>query len=106
MIQFLHCADDILCASDNEQEKEAFLTRLCSKFEADVKPWADWYLQTRLQQDAEGNVTLDQTRYAKSVVSFLPTFVNKEVTSKDERKCVSPVKTGTSFSKEDNSKSR
>ena len=105
MIQFLHCVDDILCASDNEQEREAFLVRLCLKFKAGIKPRADLCLQTRLQQDAKGNVTLDQTRYAKSVVKhFLPNFVNEEVTLKGERKCASLVKAGTLFSKEDKSK--
>ena len=37
---------------------------------------------------------------------FLPNFLNEEVTSKDERKHTSPAKAGTSFSKEDNSKSK
>ena len=48
----------------------------------------------------------NQSRYAKSVVKCcLPNFVIGDVTSKDKRKYASLVKAGTSFSKEDNSKS-
>ena len=66
---FLHYVDDILIASTDQRFLSAFFERMKEKFDIEVKPRADWYLQTRIQQDKDGNLTLDQTRYAKAMIT-------------------------------------
>lgn len=106
VIMFLHYVDDILVASDDEESLKVFLAQLTTRFEAEAKPVADWYLQTRLSQDKHGNITLDQTRYAKGLVRrFLPNFP-EEVSNSDLKKYASPMKRETKLSQEDNSKSK
>ena len=84
---FLHYVDDILVASTDQRFLSAFFEQMKEKFDIEVKPRADWYLQTRIQQDKDGNLTLDQTRYAKAMITrFLPTFSSEEPSEKDKKK--------------------
>ena len=46
-----------------------FIEALKERFYVEAKPWVDWYLQTHIQQDKDGNVTLDQMRYSKEMVA-------------------------------------
>lgn len=70
---------------------EAFLEALKEGCGVEAKPQADWYLQTRIQQDKDGNMTLDQMRYSKAMVArFLPTFANEIPSKQDLKKCASP----------------
>ena len=104
---FLHYVDDILCASTNDVELEKFVNAMKSRFEIEAKPRADWYLQTRIQQDADHNILLDQSRYCKSMISrFLPAFATGEPSEQDAKKCASPAKTGVKFTRDDCSTSR
>ena len=48
ILLFLHYVDDILCASTSDKEKQMFLDKLKNRFEVEIKPRADWYLQTRI----------------------------------------------------------
>ena len=104
-LMFLHYSDDIMCASNCDSTKQAFLNELKKAFDIEVKPRADWYLQTRIQQDEDGNITLDQTRYAKSMVTrFLPNLVNVNATPLELRKYAPPFLQTTVLTKEDRSK--
>ena len=77
------------------------------RFDIECKPRADWYLQTRLQQDKDKNVSLDQTRYSKSMIQrFLPALANQEPTKSEMKKYQSPMKLNVSLTKDDNSKSK
>ena len=106
IIMFLHYVDDILVASDDDVAKEMFLAELTTKFEAEVRPLADWYLQTRIQQDKDLNITLDQTRYAKAMVKrFLPN-IPEEASASDIKKFESPMRREANLSKEDNSNTK
>jgi hypothetical protein len=50
-------------------------------FKVEWHPTADWFLQARINQDIDFNITLDQTRYSKSIVRrYLP---NAEVDPMD-----------------------
>ena len=106
-IEYLHYVDDILSTSDNEVEHQKFLARLAERFDVDIKPRADWYLQTRIQQDSDGNITLDQARYAKSMVQrFLPNYAGQAPSKKDLQRFRLPVKFDARLFKEDCAKSK
>lgn len=99
---FIHYSDDIMSASTDDAEHQKFLKALGERFDVETKPRADWYLQTRIQQDKDGNITLDQERYAKSVIQrFLPNMANKEPTEVEVRKYAAPMKTGVLLSNKD-----
>ena len=107
IIKFLHYVDDILIDSDDPPALDQFLANLQKRFDAEIKPRADWFLQTRVQQDRDKNITLDQTRYAKSMVQrFLPLMANQEPTRPDMRKYISPMCTNEDISKEHCSSSK
>ena len=104
---FLHYSDDIMCAGTNDKYTQEFMTAIKEKFDVEVKPRADWYLQTRIQQDKDLNITIDQTRYAKSMVArFLPNLANSDVTPLDLRKYAAPLKTNTTLTKADCAKDK
>jgi hypothetical protein len=106
LLLFLHYSDDILVAGTSDRELRAFIDALGKRFDIEAKPRADWYLQTRIQQDASKNITLDQSRYSKAMVSrFLPNY-SQEPTKEEMDKYDSPVKTTTVFTKNDCSKDR
>ena len=69
IMMVLHYVDDILSASTDDEAHKGFLQRFGVRFDMQTRPVADWYLQARLQQDKEKNIYLDQTRYAKSIVT-------------------------------------
>ena len=99
---FLHYVDDILFSSTDEIAKTEFLAAMKARFDIEVKPRADWYLQTRVQQDKDGNILLDQSRYAKSMVTrFAPAFANREPTEHERQKYASPALTTFRYTKDD-----
>ena len=103
LIMFLHYVDDILIASNDPQVQAFFIESLKGRFDIEVKPSADWYLQTHLQQDKNKNITLDQTRYSKSMVArFLPN-ASSQLTEDERKRYASPLKTTTRLIKEDSS---
>ena len=73
----------ILSASNNDQYYNEFVDGLQARLEAKVGPQADW-LQTRIQQDKDLNVTLDQGCNTKSMIQqFLPNIAPQEPTKRD-----------------------
>ena len=104
-ISYLHYVDDILIDSNHEASKRAFVNKLREHFDLEAKPRADWYLQTRIQQDKDKNITLDQTRYCKSMIQrFLPLLANQQPTRQELRQYESPMKPGITLLKDDLSK--
>ena len=100
LLLFLHYSDDILLAGTNDQKVNEFINNIKGRFDIEVKPTADWYLQTRISQDSEGNMKLDQSRYSKSMVSrFLPNFTDQP-TAEELQKYASPAKPLTKFTKD------
>ena len=107
VIAFLHYVDDILADSNDPKAFSDFLAQLKERFDVEVRPRADWYLQTRIQQDKDLNISLDQTRYAKSVIQrFLPNVASEPPTKRDMRKYRSPLPLDAAFTKEDKSVDR
>ena len=106
IIMFLHYVDDILIASNDDDALKVFLAHLTTRFEAEAKPVADWYLQTRLSQDRNKNVSIDQTRYAKALVKrYLPNYP-QEASQRDLKRYASPMKRDVVLSRDDNSKTK
>ena len=98
---FLHYSDDIMSASTNDEAHQEFLAALGERFDVETKPRADWYLQTRIQQDKDGNIMLDQEKYAKSVLQrFLPNVANTEPTQVERKRYSAPMKSGVVLSKQ------
>ena len=102
---FLHYVDDILSACTDERTHREFLAAMGRRFDIETRPRADWYLQTRIQQDKDRNITLDQTRYSKSMIQrFLPNLYEQAVTPKDVRKYAAPLTMDVTLSMDDCSK--
>jgi Reverse transcriptase (RNA-dependent DNA polymerase) len=98
-------ADDLLSASTSKEELYKFRIALSEKFEISWKPVADWYLQARIQQDANGNISLDQSRYSKAIIQrYLPN-APMEASDPDKSKFLNPLPRGFKFSRDDDSKS-
>jgi hypothetical protein len=73
LLIILHYSDDILTACTLPTVHHDFKTKLSQRFDVEIKQHADWYLQARIAQDSDGNITLDQTRYSMAIVRrYLP----------------------------------
>jgi len=102
----LQYSDNFLIASTDAIIKNKFKTALSTRFEIEWKPHADWFLQARIRQDANGNISLDQHRYAKSVVGqYLPT-ASPRPSPTDLRKFASPLPTNMVWTKAHSSKTK
>ena len=106
VLMVLQYSDDFLIASTDPIIKNKFKTALSTRFEIEWKPHADWFLQARIRQDADGNISLDQHRYAKSVVGrYLPT-ASPTPSPTDLRKFASPLPTNMVWTKANSSKTK
>jgi hypothetical protein len=102
----LQYSDNFLIASTDAITKNKFKTALSTRFEIEWKPHADWFLQARIRPDANGNISLDQHRYAKSVVGqYLPT-ASPRPSPTDLRKFASPLPTNMVWTKAHSSKTK
>jgi hypothetical protein len=78
---------------------------LTSHFKHSPKSTADWYLQARITQDAEFNITLDQYRYGLAIVRrYLPTAA-QEPSQGDLKKYCDPLPREFQWTKAHNSDS-
>ena len=69
----LQYSDDILHFGESHKEYIQFNKDISDRFLVESTERASWYLQARITQDADGNVTFDQSRYAKAIVErYLP----------------------------------
>jgi hypothetical protein len=63
----------MLTACSDSVIHQLFKTALAQRFEVGSSDWASWYLRACIQQDTNVNITLDQSRYARSIVEqYLP----------------------------------
>ncbi len=61
--------DNKLFFRNNETTLQEFKDKLAKRFDVEFLGQAHWYLSARIHQDADFNVTLDQARYCKAIVS-------------------------------------
>jgi hypothetical protein len=89
---FLVYSDDMLSACNDTRYHQKFQSAFKSRFNCEIKPRADWYLQTRIQQDSDGNITVDQSRYCKHMVNrFLPSYLTVTPDDRNKRRYASPA---------------
>ena len=83
--------------------KTEFRAALSKRFDVDFQGRANWYLQAAISSDKDGNLYLDQRRYAASIVErYIPTAVVGEPTVEDKQKDSSPLPSDFKWTKEDN----
>jgi hypothetical protein len=98
-------ADDQMSASTCAKALHDYRTALCTRFEVEWHPVAHWYLQALIQRDAFGNITLDQSRYSKSIIQrYLPN-ATLNATDADCKKYRNPLPRNFKWTKKDNAKS-
>ena len=103
----LQYSDDWLVGAIDTQARDWFRTLLAERFDVEWNDKAQWYLQARIEQYPNGDITLDQYRYSRSIVErYLPTFANDEVTDRDLEKYRSPLPAGFKWSADDCSTSQ
>ena len=106
IILVLQYSDDFLAAGDNDEHNTEFKRAISERFDVEIHPQADWYLQARIRQDRHGNIVLDQQRYSKAIVRrYLPSAPS-EPTERDVQRYWSPLPHGFKWTKADNSKTR
>jgi len=67
-IKLLNYVDDLLYASNSPSHMQAFEESLSKRFSIELMGQAHWYLSSRITQEANYNISIDQSRYCLSVV--------------------------------------
>jgi hypothetical protein len=62
--------DDCMYFSNSENAREKFPKKFVDRFNVELQGLAHWYLAAIIYQDKDFNVTMDQSRYAKSIVTI------------------------------------
>jgi hypothetical protein len=106
MLLVLQYSDDFLAACDDPACLEEFKAAISTRFDVEVKPNADWYLQARIRQDLDGNIVLDQQRYSKSIVQRYIPNSSPEPSVRDLEKYESPLPNNFKWTKDENSTSK
>jgi len=102
-ILLLQYSDDFIYAGTNTAATLDFVTALKAHFEVEVTPCTTWYLQARIDQDSDGNITLDQSHSACSIiVHYLPN-APLEASPEDLLKYASPLPSDFRFTANDDS---
>ena len=102
----LQYSDDFLAGSDDDEAMNDFKSKISNRFDVEVKPRADWFLQARIRQDSEGNTYLDQQRYSKAIVARHLPNVTGDPTPREMKKYRSPLPRDFKWTKTDNSVSK
>jgi hypothetical protein len=102
----LHYSDDLLAAAKPSIHHYHFIDKLKKRFSISHKERADFYLQARIRVDVNGNIYLDQQRYAKAIIQrYLPN-VSPTPTSIDINKYRHTETSTNKWTRNDNSLSR
>jgi Reverse transcriptase (RNA-dependent DNA polymerase) len=101
IILLSYCDDSAYFASSTET-REKFEEAMCKRFHCKILGQIHWFLQARIQQHENFDITLDQSRYAASMCArFLPNENSKNPTVSDRRKYDSPLPRDFQFTKKD-----
>ena len=71
--------DDFLYFGTTEKTRKQFEAQFGTRFNIEFQGLAHWYLASRISQDKDFNITLDQSRYSKSIVKryLMPAGIKK-----------------------------
>ena len=65
--------DDVLYFSSDTEMNQTLEKLVTTRFHVELLGNAQWYLNARIQRDAAGNYTLDQTQFVKAIIQrYLP----------------------------------
>ena len=99
----LQYSDDFLSGCTDPVWHLQFQKALAERFSIEWQPRADWYLQARITSDSQGNIYLDQQRYAKAIIKrYLPN-ANLVPSEEDKLKYINPLPSDIIFSSNDRS---
>ena len=100
----INAVDDQLYYSTSDKMREQFEKDVQAKYNVELMGQAHWYLQARLTQAANFDITIDQSRYISLICSsFLPHKGIDEVTDAECKKYAAPLPYGFVATKEDRS---
>jgi hypothetical protein len=100
IILLSYCDDSAYFASSTETREE-FEKTMCQRFDCKLLGQLHWFLQARVTQHESYDITLDQSRYAASMVArFLPNESITNPTLTDRKKYDSPLPRDFSFTKQ------
>jgi hypothetical protein len=104
-IILLSYCDDTAYFCSTDAARQAFETAMCKRFDCKLLGQLHWFLQARITQQTNYDITLDQTRYTTAMCKrLLPNHDPTTATPRDITKYAAPLPADTIFTKEDCSK--
>lgn len=105
MFLLTYCDDMGYFGSDDEIRRE-FEEGISTDFKCKLLGQMHWFLNARVTQHANFDTTVDQARYAASIIQrYLPNAETIKISDADKRKYGAPLPSEFEFTKEDNSES-
>ena len=91
-IILLNAVDDQLYYSTSDEMRKKFEYNVGQRFDVDLMGQAHWYLQSRITQSANFDITVDQSRYIALIIArFLPQLGVDNVTDEEKKKYDTPL---------------
>ena len=104
-LMLISYTDDSGYFASSEQMRTRFESAMCARFDCKLLGQMHWFLQARITQHANFDITLDQSRYAAALSQrFLPSYEVVSPSTADKRKYSAPLPADFIFTKADQSK--
>ena len=88
----LNAVDDLLYFSNSSALRAKFEQDLTARFDVDLIGQAHWYLQSRVSQNADFSIGLDQARYSSLILSrFIPSLSLTSISDADRKQYDAPL---------------
>ena len=101
----INAVDDQLYYSTSEKMRHTFEQAVSKRYDVELMGQAHWYLQSRITQSANHDITIDQSRYIALICSrFLPSHGVENVTETERKRYAAPLPHDFVASTEDRSK--
>ena len=98
----LNAVDDLLYFSNNPTMRTTFEATLQDRFDVDFIGQAHWYLQSRVSQNSDYSIELDQARYSSLILSrFVPSLSLTSISDEDRKRYNAPLPAEYVATKED-----
>ena len=98
----INAVDNQLYYSTCDDMRKKFEKDVCEKYDVDMMGQAHWYLQSRITQHTNYDVTIDQSRYIALMCNrFMPNIGIENITERELLKYAAPLPTEFIASKED-----
>jgi len=104
VIVLISYVDDCAYFCTSDEMRRRFERKLKERFDCKILGQIHWFLQTRIRQEQDYSIILDQSRYAASMIArFLPNAEIVKPSDADCSKYLAPLPSGFVFTKEDRS---